>query len=65
MRPGARGSAHATHLSFLADSLADTQAFYMSPDADLVDRPFEIFTQLTAADKMPIHVIVCLADEYK
>ncbi|KAJ7643231.1 Alpha/beta hydrolase fold-1 [Mycena rosella] len=40
-------------------------AFYLSPDTDLVGRPFEIFTQLAAADKLPIHLIICINDEYK
>jgi len=49
----------------LACSPMQEAAFYMSPEADLIERPFEIFTQLTAADELPIHLIVCLNDEYK
>ncbi|KAJ7496702.1 Alpha/beta hydrolase fold-1 [Mycena latifolia] len=49
----------------LACSPAQEAAFYLSPDTDLVGRPFERFAQLTAADKLPIHMIVSLDDEYK
>ncbi|KAK7033857.1 Alpha/beta hydrolase fold-1 [Favolaschia claudopus] len=49
----------------LACSPMQEAAFYMSPQADLIERPFEIFTQLTAADELPIHLIVCLNDEYR
>ncbi|KAJ7486265.1 hypothetical protein B0H11DRAFT_2192301 [Mycena galericulata] len=49
----------------LACSPAQEAAFYLSPNADLVDRPFDIFLQLTAADRLPIHVILCFNDEYK
>ncbi|KAJ7216574.1 Alpha/beta hydrolase family-domain-containing protein [Mycena pura] len=49
----------------LACSPMQEAAYYMSPQADLIERPFEIFTQLTAADELPIHLIVCPNDEYK
>ncbi|KAJ7170196.1 alpha/beta-hydrolase [Mycena filopes] len=49
----------------LACSPEQEAAFYLSPDADLVNRPFEIFLQLVAADQLPIHIIVCPNDEYK
>ncbi|KAJ6590071.1 hypothetical protein DFH09DRAFT_1140820 [Mycena vulgaris] len=49
----------------LACAPAQEAAFYLSPNADLIERPFEIFTQLIAADKLPIHMIICLKDEYK
>ncbi|KAJ7471609.1 Alpha/beta hydrolase fold-1 [Mycena galericulata] len=39
-------------------------AYYLSPNADLVEVPTEIFLQLTKEDKLPIHVILCLNDEY-
>ncbi|KAJ7643230.1 hypothetical protein B0H17DRAFT_1148583 [Mycena rosella] len=35
------------------------------PRSNLVGRPFEMFTQLTAAEKLPIHLIICPNDEYK
>ncbi|KAJ6461254.1 Alpha/beta hydrolase family-domain-containing protein [Mycena vitilis] len=49
----------------LACSPVQEAAFYLAPGADLVDRPFEIFSQLATTDLLPIHLIVCLNDEYK
>ncbi|KAJ7496724.1 Alpha/beta hydrolase fold-1 [Mycena latifolia] len=49
----------------LACSPAQEAAFYLSPDRDLVGRPFEIFAQLTASDKLPMHMLVSANDEYK
>ncbi|KAJ7158142.1 Alpha/beta hydrolase fold-1 [Mycena filopes] len=40
-------------------------AYYLSPNADLVEVPTEIFLQLTKEDRLPIHTIICLNDEYK
>ncbi|KAJ7060141.1 Alpha/beta hydrolase fold-1 [Mycena amicta] len=40
-------------------------AYYLSPSADLVDAPTEIFVQLAKEDRLPIHTIICLNDEYK
>jgi len=28
-------------------------------------RPVQIFTELARADELPIHIIICLKDEYK
>ncbi|KAJ6608512.1 Alpha/Beta hydrolase protein [Mycena sp. CBHHK59/15] len=49
----------------LASSTLQEAAYYLSPDADLVDVPTEIFLQLTKDDQLPIHTIICLNDEYK
>ncbi|KAJ7042253.1 Alpha/beta hydrolase fold-1 [Mycena alexandri] len=39
--------------------------YYLSPNADLIEAPTEIFLQLTKDNKLPIHSIICLNDEYK
>ncbi|KAJ7150512.1 hypothetical protein C8R43DRAFT_1006010 [Mycena crocata] len=49
----------------LACSTRQEAAYYLSPKADLVEVPTEIFLQLTKEDRLPIHSIVCLNDEYK
>ncbi|KAJ6577726.1 hypothetical protein B0H19DRAFT_1253038 [Mycena capillaripes] len=49
----------------LACSPAQEAAFYLAPDRDLIDRPYDIFLQLTATDRLPMHLIVCFNDEYK
>ncbi|KAJ6581531.1 Alpha/beta hydrolase fold-1 [Mycena capillaripes] len=49
----------------LSCSKAQETAFYLSPTADYKARPVEIFVELTRADKLPIHLITCLKDEYK
>ncbi|KAJ7478704.1 Alpha/beta hydrolase family-domain-containing protein [Mycena galericulata] len=48
----------------LKSSTRQEAAYYLSPNADLVEVPTEIFLQLTKEDKLPIHVILCLNDEY-
>ncbi|KAF7371123.1 hypothetical protein MSAN_00747500 [Mycena sanguinolenta] len=60
MHPSADGSSVT-----LACSPAQEAGYYLSPQADLIERPFEIFTQLTTADKLPIHLIICMNDEYR
>ncbi|KAF7370583.1 hypothetical protein MSAN_00690800 [Mycena sanguinolenta] len=49
----------------LSCSRAQEAGFYLSPTADYKARPVEIFTELTRADELPIHLITCLKDEYK
>ncbi|KAJ7155421.1 Alpha/beta hydrolase fold-1 [Mycena crocata] len=49
----------------LSCSRAQEAGFYLSPTADYKARPVEIFTELTRADELPIHIITCLKDEYK
>ncbi|KAF8216524.1 hypothetical protein K438DRAFT_1953452 [Mycena galopus ATCC 62051] len=49
----------------LSCSRAQEAGFYSSPTADYKARPVEIFIELTRADKLPIHLITCLKDEYK
>ncbi|KAF7350661.1 hypothetical protein MSAN_01626600 [Mycena sanguinolenta] len=45
----------------LACSPMQEAGYYLSPD--WIERPFEIFTQLTAADQLPIHLIICLRNK--
>ncbi|KAF7377372.1 hypothetical protein MSAN_00158600 [Mycena sanguinolenta] len=52
LHPSAEGSSVT-----LACSPVQEAEYYLSPD--WIERPFEIFTQLTAADKLPIHLIIC------
>ncbi|KAJ7143895.1 hypothetical protein C8R44DRAFT_864909 [Mycena epipterygia] len=49
----------------LACSTRQEAAYYLSPEADLVEVPTKIFVQLTREDQLPIHTIICLNDEYK
>ncbi|KAJ6526727.1 hypothetical protein B0H19DRAFT_1275578 [Mycena capillaripes] len=39
-------------------------AYFLSPNADLVEPPTEIFLEIVKEDKLPIHIIICLNDEY-
>ncbi|KAJ6518828.1 alpha/beta-hydrolase [Mycena sanguinolenta] len=56
---------NATSEVVLSCSRAQEAGFYLSPTADYKARPVEIFTELTRADELPIHLITCLKDEYK
>ncbi|KAJ6496423.1 Alpha/beta hydrolase fold-1 [Mycena sanguinolenta] len=60
MHPSADGSSVT-----LACSPVQEAGYYLSPRADFIKRPFEILTQLTAADKLPIHLIVSRTDEFR
>ncbi|KAJ7504372.1 Alpha/beta hydrolase fold-1 [Mycena galericulata] len=49
----------------LSCSKAQEAAFYLSPTADYISQPVEIFIEIVRADALPIHIITCLHDEYK
>ncbi|KAF7354382.1 hypothetical protein MVEN_01127000 [Mycena venus] len=46
-------------------SVRQEAAYFLSPETDLAKVPFEIFLQLVNEDRLPMHIILCLNDEYK
>ncbi|KAK6992171.1 Alpha/beta hydrolase fold-1 [Favolaschia claudopus] len=49
----------------LSCTKAQEVAFYLNPDEDYKERPVQIFRELIQRNELPIHIIVCLNDEFK